>query len=266
MGIRIEIDTDGGVRPYEWDALIALSEKMKNAVPPNAYADAPARRYAPPVEVLVEKTVAADMSKFVGQIIAPEDNPAAGTDTDAALQSAGFGSGNVAGGAAVLAATIAPPAPPAMPPAPPVTATAPAPSGNVQLDKRGLPWDHRIHSGERTQNKDGSWRNKRGLSDGEVERVEAELRAVLGVAAPVVPPPPTPPVSASVAPPAPQSPPGAMGFMQLLPKVTGAIKAGTLTQDAVNAALVEFSLPNLPAIHHRPDLVQPFHDRLFGAA
>jgi hypothetical protein len=57
-----------------------------------------------------------------------------------------------------------------------------------------------------------------------------------------------------------------MGFMQLLPKVTGAIKAGTLTQDRVNSALVEFSLPNLPAIHHRPDLVQPFHDRLFGAA
>ena len=249
MGIKIEIDTGYGLRSYEWDALIAFAETMKNAVPPNAYGDAPAKAVA----VKVEKTVTADMSKFGGPVIHPADNPAAGIDTDATLQSAGFGSGNVAGGAAVPAATIAPPVPPAMPPAPPVAATAPAPSGNVQLDKRGLPWDHRIHSGERTQNKDGSWRNKRGLPDGEVERVEAELRAVLGIAAPVVPP-------------APPAPPGAMGFMQLLPKVTGAIKAGTLTQDAVNAALVEFSLPNLPAIHHRPDLVQPFHDRLFGAA
>lgn len=60
------------------------------------------------------------------------------------------------------------------------TATTDHPNpGGVVLDERGFPWDDRIHSGTRAKNKDGTWRQKRNLPDGVVERVEAELRATM---------------------------------------------------------------------------------------
>lgn len=278
MGIRIEINSDD-CSMLEWRALVAFASLMTGG------------QLLPPEEKPPIGSTCANQFKYFGEskgssgpipvppqtlpkTIVPEDDPAAGIDTDAALQSAGFG-GNAVGNAAVPAATVVPPAPPAMPPVPPVPGTAPVPApmaslGAAQLDSKGLPWDHRIHSGERTQNKDGSWRNKRGLPDGLVAQVETELRAVLGVAAPPHPlvsgPAPGFPGGGVPAPPVPDAPAAPMTFMTLLTKVTKSIKDGQLAQDRVNATLVEFSLPNLPAIHHRPDLVQGFHDRLFGAA
>lgn len=64
---------------------------------------------------------------------------------------------------------------------------------NGDVDSRGIPYDARIHASSRNFNKDGSWRNKRGLDDALLNKVEAELRQVdvQKVNATMVPPPPT---------------------------------------------------------------------------
>lgn len=74
--------------------------------------------------------------------------------------------------------------PPAVP-APPQADVPSAPAAAMNpadVDKHGLPWDARIHSGTKAVNADGSWRQRRGLNDPElVKRVEAELRALMAV-------------------------------------------------------------------------------------
>lgn len=85
------------------------------------------------------------------------------------------------------------PTPPAVPAPPQVAApSAPAAAMNpADVDKHGLPWDARIHSGTKAVNADGSWRQRRGLNDPElVKRVEAELRALMAVPVSAVPLPP----------------------------------------------------------------------------
>ena len=44
------------------------------------------------------------------------------------------------------------------------------------LDSNGLPWDERIHAGSKKQNKDGSWKARKGVGDETKKVVEAELR------------------------------------------------------------------------------------------
>lgn len=43
------------------------------------------------------------------------------------------------------------------------------------VDKRGLPWDERIHAVTQGVNKDGSWRTRRGVEQAYVTQVEHEL-------------------------------------------------------------------------------------------
>lgn len=66
------------------------------------------------------------------------------------------------------------------------------------LDKNGLPWDDRIHAGSKAKTQDGSWRTKRGVDAGLLAAVQAELRGIMGLPAPVAriettPFPPQPP-------------------------------------------------------------------------
>lgn len=51
------------------------------------------------------------------------------------------------------------------------------PSVLGELDSRGLPWDARIHSGGKSQNKDGSWKNMKGVDKVLLANVEQELIA-----------------------------------------------------------------------------------------
>lgn len=53
----------------------------------------------------------------------------------------------------------------------PVNANAPA------VDNTGLPWDERIHSGNKETTDKGVWRKRRGVQAALVTQVEAELRA-----------------------------------------------------------------------------------------
>jgi hypothetical protein len=85
------------------------------------------------------------------------------------------------------------------PPAPPQVITPPGPPPIVAiaptLDKDGLPWDQRIHSGSKAINKDGTWRTKKNLDPATLAVVTAELKQVMGIPSPVastnIPQPPT---------------------------------------------------------------------------
>jgi len=85
---------------------------------------------------------------------------------------------------AVTAAVPVPPTTiaqsPVAPPAPPVTIIPIPPS----LDKSGLPWDARIHSGSKAITKEGMWRTKRNVDDALLATVTAELRSLMNIPAP----------------------------------------------------------------------------------
>ena len=100
---------------------------------------------------------------------------------------------------------IAPPTVPAAPaPAPAADDAAPT-SPAPAVDASGLPWDERIHSGNKALVQDGTWRQKRGLNDPAFKaRVEAELRARVGQIPPPLPVVPVPP-SAPAAPAVPEA-------------------------------------------------------------
>jgi hypothetical protein len=172
---------------------------------------------------------------------------------------------------------------PAQPPAP----AASAPSG-VQVDKRGIPWDIRIHAkaatGGGTLNADGTWRAKRGLNDGAlVAQIERELLAVMAAPGPTVsaaplspalasqvvgnvPPPPLataapgPAVpSAVTGVPVPPAPPAAGGapvsYPDLVHAVVAGMGAGKITDAEVTAACQAYGVQSLPLLGVRPDLV-----------
>lgn len=85
-------------------------------------------------------------------------------------------------GAASVPPVPAPPVPSApVPPAPSAPVPQASPAVGAELDKDGLPWDARIHSSSKEKNKDGTWRQRRNLADGEKERVEQELRAIMAI-------------------------------------------------------------------------------------
>lgn len=187
---------------------------------------------------------------------------------------------------AVFTAGETTPAPAAATPAPDITPSAPISSaptspGSVELDSAGLPWDARIHASTRTKLKgDGTWKLKRGVHDHEVERVTAELRAIMSAGpastaeAPAGPsvthtPPagqfPTPPGSgmttqAPAGQPAPT--PTALDFAGLMQRVTAAQTAGKLTPTAIMDAVRSVGLNALPDLIHRPDLVPAVGDKI----
>lgn len=154
----------------------------------------------------------------------------------------------------------APPAPPPANSAPPAAPPPPNPANGVELDKHGLPWDGRIHSREKTKLKDGAWKYKRGVSDEEVNAVEAQLRGVMAIPAPATtdaPPPPPPPPSDPSAPPPPQPAPATEGptFSDFMQKVSEAVAAQKTSQVAVVATIKRIGIENLALLNQRPDLI-----------
>lgn len=161
-----------------------------------------------------------------------------------------------------------------------------------ELDSKGLPWDARIHGKARNKNKDGSWRYTQGIDRKVyIPQVEAELRAAME-AKPAVPveslfPTPTPTVhetvidageafgspgdghahqtNASLTPssvvnselvntpaPAVETP---QTFADLLPLVTAAKAAGTLTDETITEVIGAMGLQNFGLLSTRPDLI-----------
>lgn len=164
-------------------------------------------------------------------------------------------------------------------------------ANGVDVDSRGLPYDARIHSVNKTKAPSGEWRTRRGISDALVNQVEAELKAAIAAAPPVavvqVAPAPVAPVAAppapiapvapvpaapvNVAPPAPQPPvapappppvtpvplaTGDLTFVDLLKKVSErSMTDNAGTQLLAKQALATVGLAEMQQLIARPDLV-----------
>ena len=131
------------------------------------------------------------------------------------------------------------------------------------LDANGLPWDARIHAGSKALNKNGTWRYRRGVDEGIVEAVEAELMGLLST--PVAPPPPPaqettappPPAQETTAPPppaqettAPPPPVEGMTVPAFLRLVTANIGAKKWTREEIEQAITNQGVPGVEKIPH----------------
>ena len=221
----------------------------------------------------------------VGKVVAPPApivevaSPAAPLPMDPV---AAFSAPSTAVAAAQLIApaAITPPTPPvasapALPPAPPVAAPAapaappsPAAAGAPVVDKNGLPWDERIHTGTKTMNKDGTWRQKRETDPALVAQVEAELRAKLGLAAPTPPAPPAPatppapiaaasPFAAGTAAAVEAGQPAAPAtFGELMLWVTPKMTAGKIDNTGLQEVISHYGPKSLPELITHPDVAK----------
>lgn len=227
--------------------------------------------------------------------IPPAVNPFAAFQAQAAAQAAAVPNvaPSTAGAAPPPTVLVAPPdfstAPAASPilsapPAPPAAAQPAAQTDSVPVDKNGLPWDVRIHSGSRAVVTDGTWRMKRNLDPALQASVEAELRQVMGLPAIGVPGPhPVDPAPSGSVPPVPNVTAGPPSVpTPTAPTVQAAApetSVGTnafgdlmdylipLLPDRINmATLNKFSndvgLPQFNMIGNRPDLIPAFRERV----
>lgn len=173
---------------------------------------------------------------------------------------------------------IAPP-PPVPQPGFPANTAVPQSPNLAEVDSKGMPWDARIHSSSKAKVADGSWKYRRGVSDEEVKRVEAEIAfpsyeyATTSngpIASEVFPAPAATEVKAGgtvsgIAPPPPLGSLPAMSgtsepdlrkeFAQLMIRVAQAKGAGKITAEEVTAALADHAVPSLPMLSMKLDLV-----------
>ena len=168
----------------------------------------------------------------------------------------------------VTAVNISTPIPPAVPLPPavnnenmanPAVHPTGSPVISVDVDARGLPWDARIHSREKTKLTNGNWKNKRGVNADVVASVEAELGRLMtiplapaAIASPPVANVPRPPVDSTTAPTVNHSNGTFPGLMQ---KVTAAIAARQLTNDQVLVIIKQNGFDSLPGLISRPDMI-----------
>lgn len=146
-----------------------------------------------------------------------------------------------------------------------------SPSSDVQLAKSTtgemIPWDARIHGAAKKINADGSWKLLKGVDrDNLVPQVEAELMGLM-VGNPIeipesvsedTPPPPSSLFNDNTPPPPPPGPKVINTFPELLPLVTGAKAAGTLTDERINQSIAEIGLTKFGELAVRTDLVPRF--------
>lgn len=189
-------------------------------------------------------------------------------------------------------ASLAPAATALAPTADGARMTAPAPTlvgsaATSLFDSAGLPWDARIHQSGKSQKKDGTWKLKKGIDQGLVATVVAELVGQKQQAPATVslfPGPtdavPLPPESAAAAPaapvpsaqpaaaapvPAPATPaPGVTGptFRDLVAKFTAATKSGALRPDEVQTICQQAGAPNLSSLMSQTALIAQVSDLL----
>lgn len=122
-------------------------------------------------------------------------------------------------------------------------ASEPLAAGAGELDTEGSPWDVRIHSGAKSHTKDGKWKLARNVDPTLVERVKAELLAVVPVieappvvAAPVVEAPPAAVIPVEVPVVAPtavapvEAPPAVVPVVETPPAVVPVVPVTTYTE------------------------------------
>lgn len=158
----------------------------------------------------------------------------------------------------------------------------------VEVDVNGLPWDARIHAGNRAKIADGSWRRRRGVDAELVTTVEAELRALMAapgaeqlgepvramtakeaseyVSFPPAAPAPAP--AAPEAPPAPPAPPAPTGPapLDVFKRLTELRDGLGFSDEQLSAALSAVGFKAVNDVFKRPDLAGAFLDVINGLA
>ncbi len=161
---------------------------IKDVEPVNTAPDkSPVADHAPDLPATIAQADQPDVGMTIEEFLEPirrAQQSAAPLEQPAPLPAAAdlFGTAPVAPSDGEASAPIVPPPP--VPSAPPAAASSAnalpvIPAGDV--DKHGLPWDDRIHSGTRVKNADGSWRQRRGVDAHLVKTVENELRALMAL-------------------------------------------------------------------------------------
>lgn len=227
-----------------------------------------------------DRPVKIDAPTFNPSELAEDPKPASTQPDPAAVFGAGKSAPSIVdAGASPTAPEVTPaptstPTPPVAPLPPVVTqpsAAAPValPTANpvpgVEVDARGLPWDARIHSREKTKLVNGNWKNKRGVDENLLQQVEAELAQVMAIPAssspapsasvPLPPQTPTPPAAPTDAPSATTASPSSEPFPELMKLIVSATTAGKITQAEVTEAIQKHGFAVLPMLAARPDLI-----------
>lgn len=134
-------------------------------------------------------------------------------------------------------------------------ANASAACDTSKLDSEGVAWDERIHSETKSQNKDGTWRLRRGVDKALVEQVIAEQRAA---AEDTPPPPPTEDDAPDLPPEAPtedDTPPPPVETEQVKPAdVIKFISANKLETATVNAMAEQLGMARAADLFTKPQL------------
>lgn len=134
-------------------------------------------------------------------------------------------------------------------------AAPPAPSN--ALDSRGMPWDHRIHSGTKAKIAGGVWRQKRGVDPALIASIEEQLKKLIAIPAAGTANGAVIPAPDGAAPAAAIPAPGGMTFEQLMlwiiPLTTS--DPPKITQPMLLAAIGPLGLLGLPDLRVRPDLI-----------
>ena len=153
-----------------------------------------------------------------------------------------------------------PPPPPAADIDPDILAEAKEELGNgspsILLDEDGVPWDERIHSGnKKTAAKTGKWMKRRGIDQDIYDEVTKELKAAVDIPAP-------PPVPDAPPPPPPPGPAGQWDWNTLVKTLTKARAEGVTTKEQEAEVLQELGITLFPLLSPRTELYDTFCNKL----
>lgn len=129
-----------------------------------------------------------------------------------------------------------------------------------QADSAGVMWDERIHAETKTQNKDGTWRNRRNVDKALIEQVVAEQRAAAAGDTTDDDAPPPPVDEEEKAPDVPDEPKGDAPPVETV-KPADVIKFSTankLDAATVQAIAESFGLKNAAGVFTKPEVAADF--------
>ena len=143
-----------------------------------------------------------------------------------------------------------------------------APAGPAEYDSEGIPWDARIHAGNKSKIQAGTWRRRRGISDDEYNKVVAELKGTAEPepqpqeSAPAAPQPQEPaPAAPQPLEPAPQTQQpsashSASGLIwpEFMQRLQAGKQAGTYNDATMAAIMQREGIAAVPLFYNRPDL------------
>lgn len=138
-------------------------------------------------------------------------------------------------------------------------------------DKRGYPWDERIHASSKALNKDGTWRYRRNTPQETIDAVEAEIKAPVndGHTVPVVPQAATPTIDDPLTIPpflqrtaAPVTP--TVTYEQVIAELTAALNAGKIAREALPGFYKFCGVADVNGLVGNQDALNKAHERIAG--